>query len=88
MAEYRRLADATGNQTLIQAHRRLQVGEYMGQVLSPTVELVGDITQDHRDIVDAFEKGDLARLLAVMAEHNEHAKSTMQAGIEQAGSRA
>ena len=32
---------ATGNQTLIQAHRRLQVGEYMGQVLSPTVELAG-----------------------------------------------
>jgi len=71
---------ATGNQTLIQAHRRLQVCEYMGQVLSPTVELVGDITQDHRDIVDAFDSGDLARLLAVMAEHNEHAKSTMRAG--------
>ncbi len=79
---------ATGNQTLVQAHRRLLVGEYMGQVLSPTVELVGDITQDHRDIVDAFEKCDLVRLLAVMAEHNEHAKSTMRAGIERAGSRA
>jgi benzoate/toluate 1,2-dioxygenase reductase component len=76
---------ATGNQTLIQAHRRLLVGEYMGQVLSPTVELAGDITQDHRDIVDTFEKGDLARLLAVMAEHNEHAKATMRAGIERAG---
>ena len=76
---------ATGNQTLVQAHRRLLVGEYMGQVLSPTVELAGDITQDHRDIVDTFEKGDLARLLAVMAEHNEHAKATMRAGIERAG---
>lgn len=75
---------ATGNQTLIQAHRRLMVGEYMGQVLSPSVALVGDITQDHRDIVEAFEKGDLGRLLAVMAEHNEHAKSTMRGGIEAA----
>ena len=75
---------ATGNQTLIQAHRRLLVGEYMGQVLSPSVELVGDITQDHLDIVECFEKGDLDRLRTVMAEHNEHAKSTMRAGIEAA----
>jgi len=77
---------ATGNQTLIQAHRRLLVGEYMGQVLSPSVELVGDITQDHLDIVDCFEKGDLDRLRTVMADHNEHAKSTMRAGIEAASS--
>ena len=54
-------------------------------MLSPSVELVGDITQDHRDIVDTFEKGDLRPLRAVMAEHNEHAKATMRAGIERAG---
>ena len=30
----------------------------MGQVLTPSVDLVGDITQDHLDIVDAFERGD------------------------------
>ena len=80
-----RAAELESRPEQIQAHRRLLVGEYMGQVLSPTVELAGDITQDHRDIVDTFEKGDLARLLAVMAEHNEHAKATMRAGIERAG---
>jgi benzoate/toluate 1,2-dioxygenase reductase subunit len=77
---------ATGNDTLIQAHRRLLVGEYMGQVLSPSVALAGDITQDHLDIVDCFANGDLDRLRTVMAEHNEHAKSTMRAGIEAASS--
>ncbi len=80
--------EATGNPTLIEAHRRLMVTEYMGEVLTLSTGLVGDITQDHRDIVDAFEKGDFERLRAVMVEHNEHAKLTMKAGIESAGSKA
>jgi DNA-binding GntR family transcriptional regulator len=78
---------ATGNPTLIDAHRQLMVTEYMGEVLTLSTDLVGDITQDHRDIVDAFEKCDFERLRAVMAEHNEHAKLTMRAGIEKAGSK-
>ena len=80
--------EATGNPTLIEAHRRLMVTEYMGEVLTLSTGLVGDITQDHRDIVDAFEKGDFERLRAVMVEHNEHAKLTMKAGIESAGNKA
>ena len=47
-----------------------------------TTDLVGDITHDHREIVDAFEKGDFERLRMVMVEHNEHAKLTMKGGIE------
>jgi len=74
--------EATGNPTLIDAHRRLMVTEYMGEVLTLSTGLIGDITQDHRDIVEAFEKGDFDRLRAVMVEHNEHAKLTMKAGIE------
>ena len=34
----------------------------MGQVLTPSVDLVGDITQDHIKIVDAFEQGDFEAL--------------------------
>ena len=77
--------EATGNQTLIEAHRRLLVQEYMGQVLTPTVELVGDITQDHRRHRRRLRAGRPGPLLAIIAEHNEHAKATMRAGIEQAG---
>ncbi len=79
---------ATGNPTLVEAHRRLLVTEYMGEVLTLSTELVGDITRDHRDIVDAFATGDFGRLRGMLTEHNEHAKLTMRAGIEQAGSTA
>jgi benzoate/toluate 1,2-dioxygenase reductase subunit len=57
----------------------------MGQVLTPTVDLVGDITQDHIQIVDAFESGDFGALRRIIAEHNDHAKATMRAGIEKPG---
>jgi benzoate/toluate 1,2-dioxygenase reductase subunit len=74
--------EASGNPVLAEAYRKLLVQEYMGQVLTPSVDLVGDITQDHIDIVDAFERGDPGALWRLMAEHNDHAKATMRAGIE------
>ena len=77
--------EATGNPTLVDAYRQLLVQEYMGQVLTPSVELVGDITKDHLDIVDAFERGDFEALRRIIAEHTDHAKATMRAGIEKPG---
>ena len=77
--------EATGNATLVDAYRQLLVQEYMGQVLTPSVELVGDIAQDHVDIVDAFERGDSDALRHLIAEHTDHAKATMRAGIEKPG---
>jgi benzoate/toluate 1,2-dioxygenase reductase subunit len=77
--------EATGNPVLIEAYRKLLVQEYMGQVLTPSVDLVGDITKDHIDIVTAFEQADFEGLRRVMSEHNDHAKATMRAGIEKPG---
>ena len=77
--------EATGNPVLVEAYRKLLVQEYMGQVLTPSVDLVGDITQDHIDIVQAFERGDFEALRGIIAEHNDHAKATMRAGIEKPG---
>jgi benzoate/toluate 1,2-dioxygenase reductase subunit len=57
----------------------------MGHVLTPSVDLVGDITQDHIEIVDAFERSDFEALRRIIAEHNDHAKATMRAGIEKPG---
>lgn len=74
--------EATGNATLIHTYRQLLVQEYMGQVLTTSVELVGDITQDHRNMVDAFERGDFEALRSIIVEHTDHAKATMRAGIE------
>jgi benzoate/toluate 1,2-dioxygenase reductase subunit len=74
--------EATGNATLVQTYKQLLVQEYMGQVLTTSVELVGDITQDHLNIVDAFERGDLDTLRSIIVEHTDHAKATMRVGIE------
>jgi len=80
--------EATGNATLIEAYRKLLVQEYMGHVLTPSVDVVGDIAKDHIDIVDAFERRDLNALRSIIAEHTDHAKATMRVGIEKSGSKA
>jgi benzoate/toluate 1,2-dioxygenase reductase component len=72
---------ATGNGTMIDAYRRLQVQDYMAQALTPSVQLAADIAQDHRDLVDAFARGDLDAARAAIVAHTEHAKATMHAGI-------
>jgi len=77
--------EATGNDVLIEAYRKLLVQEYMGQVLTPSVDVVGDITQDHVNIVDAFESSDFESLRRILTEHTDHAKATMRAGIEKPG---
>jgi benzoate/toluate 1,2-dioxygenase reductase component len=78
--------EATGNAVLLEAYRKLLVQEYMGHVLTPSVDLVGDITQDHLDIVDAFERADFEGLRRIVTDHNDHAKATMRAGIEKPAS--
>ena len=79
--------EATGNSTLVEAYRTLLVQEYMGHVLTPTVDLVGDITKDHVDMVGAYERGDMEALRLIIVEHNDHAKATMRAGIEKSASK-
>jgi benzoate/toluate 1,2-dioxygenase reductase subunit len=78
------LVELTGNQTLALAHNRLSVLDYMAQALTPDVDVVGDIVQDHRDLVTAYERGDLAAARDIVLAHSEHAKATMRAGIEKA----
>jgi len=77
--------EATGNATLIEAHRRLSVLDYMAQALAPGVDVVGDVVQDHRDLVAAYERGHLAASRDIIVGHTEHAKATMRAGIAKSG---
>jgi benzoate/toluate 1,2-dioxygenase reductase component len=79
------LVEATGNAPLIEAHRRLAVLDYMAQALAPGVDVIGDIVQDHRDLVAAFERGDITAARDIVVSHSEHAKATMRAGIEKGG---
>jgi benzoate/toluate 1,2-dioxygenase reductase component len=78
------LVELTGNKTLAASHARLSVLDYMAQALSPTVDVVGDIGQDHLDLTEAYERGDLTAARDIIAAHSEHAKATMlAAGIRQ-----
>ena len=54
----------------------------MAKALAPGVDVVGDVVQDHRDLVDAYERGDVAAARDIIVSHTEHAKATMRAGIE------
>src|SRR3954453_1584924 len=78
------LVELTGNQTLARAHNRLSVFDYMAQALTPDVDVVGDIVKDHRELVAAYEQGDLAAARDIIIAHSDHAKATMRAGIEKA----
>ena len=78
------LVEMTGNHTLSVAHGRLSVLDYMAQALTPAVDVIGDIGQDHLDLVAAYESGDVAAARDIIIAHSEHAKATMLAGIEQA----
>jgi len=79
------LVAASGNATMIESHRQLAVLDYMAQALAPGVNVVGDIVQDHRDLVDAFARGDINAARDIVVSHTEHAKATMRAGIEKGG---
>jgi len=78
------LIELTGNTTLIDAYKRLRVLDYMAQALTPEVDVIGDIIRDHRDLVTAYENGDLAAARQNILAHTQHAKATMRAGIDTA----
>ena len=57
----------------------------MGHVLTPSVDLVGDITQDHIEIVDAFENADFESLRRIIVRaqrpcEGDHAGRDREAG--------
>ena len=57
----------------------------MGHVLTPSVELVGDITKDHVDMVDAYERDDFEALRddhrrAQRPRQGHHARRDREAG--------
>jgi NAD(P)H-flavin reductase/ferredoxin len=74
--------EASGNAQLIALYRQLAVQDYIVRALSDQIEIVGDIVQQHRDIVAAFELGDLNAAREVIALHSLHSKATMSRALE------
>jgi NAD(P)H-flavin reductase/ferredoxin len=80
------LIDQTGNAALRDAYNRLTIQEYMAEALRPRLAASQKITQDHLDLVSAFERAHLEAAQRILIEHTERSKETMRAGIEQPGS--
>jgi benzoate/toluate 1,2-dioxygenase reductase component len=74
--------EATGNATMIDMYRRLQVQEYLAQVLTPSFQPAAYLGPDHRAMVDAFARGDLDAARTAIAAHTEHAKAKIRGDIE------
>jgi NAD(P)H-flavin reductase len=79
------LIERTGNNALRDTYQRLAIGEYMAEALRPQLAASQQITQDHLDLVAAFERTDLAAAQQILTEHAERSKETMRGGIAQAG---
>ena len=74
--------EASGNAQLIALYRQLAVQDFIARALTAEIEIVGDIVQQHRDIVSAFELGDLNQARDVIVLHALHSKATMSRALE------
>lgn len=79
------LVDLTDNPALGDAYRRLGVAGLMVSLLREGSEAGTEVVDDHRAIVDAYDRGNLADALAVIRRHNENAKATTRRAILAAG---
>ncbi|MFD2399738.1 benzoate diol dehydrogenase BenD [Prauserella oleivorans] len=74
----------TGNEHLLQAYRALGVKGHMEETLRDATWCHPRCTQDHLDIVAAFEAGDRQQARRLVAEHAERSKITMRRAMDDA----
>jgi flavin reductase (DIM6/NTAB) family NADH-FMN oxidoreductase RutF/DNA-binding GntR family transcriptional regulator len=79
------LVDLADNPTLADAYRRLGVAGLMVSLLREGTEAGQEIVDDHRAIVDAYERGSLLDAVEVIKRHNGNAKETTRRAIVAAG---
>ncbi|TKG72173.1 benzoate 1,2-dioxygenase electron transfer component BenC [Prauserella endophytica] len=74
----------TGNEHLLQAYRALGVQGHMEETLRDATWCHPRCTQDHLDIVTAFEAGDRTTARRLVVEHAERAKTTTRRAMDDA----
>jgi DNA-binding GntR family transcriptional regulator len=79
------IIEMADNPTLTDAYQRLGVAGVMVSLLKEGSEVGQEIIDDHRAIVDAYERGDREDAMAVIARHNENSKEISHRGIVAAG---
>ncbi|PAY23018.1 hypothetical protein CEY15_10700 [Dietzia natronolimnaea] len=73
----------TGNDSLLQAYRMLEVTQVMNSVLPDARWVSEDIVPEHLEIVAAFESGDRDAARYLIRRHSAHAKATMRTALDQ-----
>jgi 4-nitrophenol 2-monooxygenase / 4-nitrocatechol 4-monooxygenase, reductase component len=81
------LVDLADNPVLSDAYRGLGIAGLMVSLLAEGSEAGEEIVEDHRAIVEAYERGDLDEAMRVIARHNGNAKETTRRAILAAGGR-
>ncbi|QUH02296.1 1,6-dihydroxycyclohexa-2,4-diene-1-carboxylate dehydrogenase [Saccharopolyspora erythraea] len=74
----------TGNEHLLQAYQALGVKGHMAETLRGASWCHPRCTQDHLDIVTAFEEGDRQTARRLVAEHAERSKITTRRAMDDA----
>ena len=79
------IVDLADNPTLSDAYRQVGVAALMVSLLREGSEAGQEMLDDHRAIVNAYEKGDLAEAIRMIDRHNENAKRLKRRAIVAAG---
>jgi DNA-binding GntR family transcriptional regulator len=74
-----------GSTPLSEAYARLTNLGLIASTLSPSDRASSQLVEDHRQLVEAYERADLESAKRVIREHAERAKETHRAAIESAG---
>jgi benzoate/toluate 1,2-dioxygenase reductase subunit len=70
------------NPMLLESYRRLDVHAQMAAAFETGTRIFERVTQDHVDVVDAFEREDKARVREIIMAHARDAKETMAGAID------
>ena len=72
----------SGNPTLLESYRRLDIHAQMAATFEKGTEIFSRVAQDHLDVVSAFEAQDRDRAREVIMNHARDAKGTMDTAID------
>jgi DNA-binding GntR family transcriptional regulator len=79
------IVELADNPMLSDAYQRLGVAGLMVSLLREGSQAGPEIIDDHRAIVEAYERGSLEDAMSVISRHNENAKETTRRAILAAG---
>jgi 4-nitrophenol 2-monooxygenase / 4-nitrocatechol 4-monooxygenase, reductase component len=75
------LVRLTNSSALDAAYERLSIADLMSRALASSSSVQPDMADEHVNLVEAFQRGDIAAVRHVIMDHNEHAKANQRADL-------